>query len=138
MIPEGMCPTFAVVDEAGLRTWARTWPLPVCSLNGPARAGLSQGHGTTPYASGRDHPRGRGRAFFAASWDQQFCRVMGPPRDHVKGLESDDREVSEGAFDAGAGRRRRSPNGLPGVTDDRHQGSATPLVGVAESAPDCA
>jgi hypothetical protein len=126
-------------DREGLgRIYEEGACVPVCSLKGPSRGSFLQGEGTAPFAGRRDHPRGRGEEFFAASWDQQFCKVMGPPRDRAKGLESDDREVSEGAFDDGAGRRRRSPHALPGVDHDRYQGSATPLVGVAECASDFA
>jgi hypothetical protein len=53
--------------------------VPVRSLMGPAERHFSQGHGTTSFADGRDHPHGRHEEFFAASWDQEFRRAMGPP-----------------------------------------------------------
>ncbi len=120
--PDGVAVTYAYV--------------PVRSLMGPAGRSFSQGHGTPPFAGRRDHPRGRGEEFFAASWDQPICRGKGPavpaPR---AGHESSDREVSQGSFR----RRRGSPSGgahaLPGADDDRHQRGAAPLVGAAESSP---
>ena len=118
------------------RAVAPTTRLPVRSLMGPGGRSFSQGHGTTPFAGRRDHPRGRGEEIFAASWDQPICRGKGPAvPDLPAGHESSDREVSQGSFR----RRRGSPSGgahaLPGADDDRHQRGAAPLVGAAESSP---
>jgi hypothetical protein len=67
---------YLAVDQSGM--WKTTDAgVPVRSLMGPAGRSSSQGHGTTPFASRRDHPRGRDEEFFAASWDQPICRGQG-------------------------------------------------------------
>jgi hypothetical protein len=74
---------------------------------GPAGRSFSQGHGTTPFASRRDHPRGRGEEIFAASWDQPICRGKGPAVPAPGTVhESSDRAVSQGSA-----RRSRGPVG---------------------------
>jgi hypothetical protein len=90
-----------------------------------------------PLLQAEETTRGGGvSSFFAASWDPPICRGKGPAVPDPRAVPaSSDRAASQGSFR----RRRGSPSGgahvLPGADDDRHQGSAAPLVGAAESSP---